>query len=113
MEIIFKSADNPNNDEYIEYRISPSSMTLQATYIHRYDEGREHGGESSWTEERTYPADWPILVSSYYNDGYGNYERLNSSLEEFIIKDNGTIIYSGTKKPQDGLISNGYKFNVK
>ena len=113
LEIIFKSADNPDNDEHIEYRISPSSMTLQATYIHRYDEGREHGGESSWTEERTYPADWPILVSSYYNDGYGNYESLNSSLEEFIIKDNGTIIYSGTKEPQDGLISNGYKFNVK
>ena len=44
-------------------------------------------------------------------DGYGNGERKTSTLERFVIKANGTVIYNAADYPDDGAIYNGYQIN--
>lgn len=78
----------------------------------KYETWRDDGSTDGATISTTIGANKELEIDSYDDDGYGNGERKTSTLERFVIKANGTIIYDDTNFPANGGIYNGYQINI-
>ena len=72
--------------------------------------GRDDGSKDKDISYKTYYENQRFNYYHFYDDGYGNWEEDDAQLISFTITDNGKTIYSGSEEPQDGTISNGYRF---
>ena len=77
----------------------------------KYETWRDDGSTDGATISTTIGANKELEIDSYDDDGYGNGERKTSTLERFVIKANGTVIYNAADYPDDGAIYNGYQIN--
>ena len=96
----------------MQFDVSSSvSVSLEVTYFFIYRSERDNG-QSDYDEwVNTFPANSKFVKSYSDDDGYGNSESLSSTLQQFVMKVNSTIIYSGSEIPADGSIFNGYQIH--
>lgn len=96
----------------IKFEVSSSvTVSLEITYLVKYETWRDNGSTDGATISTTIGANEELEIDSYDDDGYGNGERKTSTLERFVIKANGTVIYNAADYPDDGAIYNGYQIN--
>ena len=107
--------ESSGNAGYTKIKFEVSSLvtvSLEVTYFVEYDTWRDDGTTDGAAISVTIGANEELEIDSYDDDGYGNGERKTSTLERFIIKANGSIIYDNTNFPVNGSIYNGYQINV-
>ena len=107
--------ESSGNAGYTKIKFEVSSLvtvSLEVTYFVEYDTWRDDGTTDGAAISVTIGANEELEIDSYDDDGYGNGERKTSTLERFIIKANGSIIYDTTNFPVNGSIYNGYQINV-
>jgi len=107
--------ESSGNAGYTKIKFEVSSLvtvSLEVTYFVEYDTWRDDGTTDGAAISVTIGANEELEIDSYDDDGYGNGERKTSTLERFIIKANGSIIYDNTNFPVNGSIYNGYQINI-
>lgn len=87
-------------------------VTLEVTYSFEFESWRDDGSRDRGSYSSTIGANQVLEIDSYYDDGYGNGERTQSTLIQFVIKVNGTIIYDAADFPDNGGIYNNYQINI-
>lgn len=92
--------------------ISPSNLNIEVNFKVVSEMGRDDGGSDRDVSYKTYHENQRFVYYHFYDDGYGNWEEDDAQLINFVIKENGQTVYSGAEEPEDGTISNGYKFTV-
>jgi hypothetical protein len=113
LQIIVENEGNGgSSDTYLTYILSPSSLSLQAKFKVVSEMGRDDGSKDKDISYKTYYENQRFNYYHFYDDGYGNWEEDDAQLISFTITDNGKTIYSGSEEPQDGTISNGYRFSI-
>ena len=113
LQIIVENEGNGgSSDTYLTYILSPSSLSLQAKFKVVSEMGRDDGSKDKDISYKTYYENQRFNYYHFYDDGYGNWEEDDAQLISFTITDNGKTIYSGSEEPEDGTISNGYKFSI-
>lgn len=100
------------SDYFITSSTSNISLNMQFLYRCIYRWGRDDGESGSKVYWVTIDDGEKFPESEDYDDGYGNWEEDDAQLISFTITDNGKTIYSGSEEPQDGTISNGYRFSI-
>lgn len=97
---------------YLTYKITPSNLKIEADFKVTSTIRRDDGSSDTDIAYITYNENQKFEYSYFYDDGYGNSENSYSELLNFKITENGKTIYSGSEEPEDGTISNGYKFSI-
>lgn len=97
---------------FLTYKITPSNLKIEADFKVTSTIRRDDGSSDTDITYITYKENQRFEYSHFYDDGYGNSENSYSELLNFKITENGKTIYSGSEEPQDGTISNGYRFSI-